>query len=92
MREPELQVATLTYSDAASFLKDSALLFPDVIVLCEARPLNWTRTSELLYGISPEETLRVIVIRPDDNILEVYDKQCQRATHNDDLINLIRHR
>ena len=92
MHEPELQVATVTYSDLTTALKHLAPGFPDVIVLSECSPLDRTRTSELLHGISPQKTLRVIVIRPDSNILDVYDKQCLKATRNDDLINLIRYR
>ena len=91
MREPGLQVATVSYVDPATFLKDVATGVPDVIVLSESSSLDRNRTSQLLQEISPQQTLRVIVIRPEDDILEVYDKQCLKATHNDDLISLIRH-
>ena len=92
MREPELQVATATYADSTTFLEDVDHAFPDVILLCEADPLEWTRKFELLQRIPAQEHLRVIVIRLDDNVLEVYDKKCLKATRKNDLINIIRHR
>lgn len=91
MHDPGLQVATVFYVDKTTFLKDVATRVPDVIVLSESSPLDRTRTSHLLQAILPQQALRVIVIRPEDNILEVYDKQCLKVTHNSDLISLIRH-
>ena len=91
VREPELQVATATYADSTTFLEDVDHAFPDVILLCEADPLEWTRKFELLQRIPAQEHLRVIVIRLDDNILEVYDKQCLKVTNNEGFMTLIRH-
>ena len=92
MGESGLQVVTQPCNDPAAFLKEVSNVLPDVIVVSEAGEVGWTRISEILHGISPEEPLRLIVVRLDDNILEVYDKQCLKATHNDDLISLIWHR
>jgi len=92
MREPELQVASVTYADPTTILKEVESAYPDVIVISEAGPPDLPQTSELLHRILPQEILRVIVIRPDDNILEVYDKQCLKVTSNDDLIALIKNR
>ena len=91
LREPELQVETATYANSTTFLKDIGFVYPDVIVISEAGPLDWIQTTELLHRISPQQVLRVIVIPPGGNVLEVYDKQCLQVTHNDDLISLIRH-
>lgn len=88
MRESELQVTVTPFSPTA-FLNEAAPMYPDVIVLSEAIPLDWTRNCKLLRGISPRETLRVIVARPDDNVLDVYDKQCLELTCNDDLVTFI---
>ena len=90
MREPELKVATAAYGDPATFLKEVAQASPDVIVVSEAGSLDWNWTSELLHGLLPQKTLRVIVIRLDDNILEVYDKQCLKVTNNEGFMTLIR--
>jgi len=89
MREPELQVATATYAESVTLLQDAARISLDVIVISEAGPPDWGQISELLRSVSPQESLRVIVARPDDNVLEVYDKQFLEVTSNDDLITLI---
>jgi hypothetical protein len=93
MREPEFQVATATYADSVTLFRSAARVSLDVIVISEAGPRDWDHISELLRSVSPQDTLRVIVARPDDNVVEVYDKQCLEVTRNDDLITLIsRHR
>lgn len=92
VREPEFNVSTVTCADPTTFLEDVDHAIPDVILLCEVDPLVWTRTFELMHRIPAREHLRVIVIRRDDNILEVYDKRCLDLTQNTDLITLIRHR
>jgi len=88
MREPELQVE-VTRANPSAFLNQVARVYPDVIVLSEAIPLDWTRNCKLLRGISPQETLRVIVARLDDNVLDIYDKQCLELACNDELVTFI---
>ena len=92
MRDPEFDVSTVTCADPTTFLKDIDHAIPDVILLCEPDALDQTQTFELLQRIPAHEHLRVIVIRQDDNTLEVYDKRCLNLTHNTDLITLIKHR
>jgi hypothetical protein len=91
MNEPNLQAATVTYTDHHAFLEQGAYTHHDVLLLSEASPLDWIHTSQILRGISPWKNLRVIIIRLEDNLLEVYDKQCLKMTHNSDLISFITH-
>ena len=65
---------------------------PDAIVLSELTRSDSLHTSEFLRELYPEENLRVIVIRLEDNILEVYDKRCLRIKNDSDLIDLIQSR
>jgi hypothetical protein len=87
--EPEIQVAITAYVDPETFFEDVAHILPDVIVMGAISPLDWTQIPELLHGISSEKALRLIVLRLDDNLVEVYDKQCLKTTRNEDLIPII---
>ena len=80
MREPELKLATAAYSDPTAFLKEVAQVSPDVIVVSETGSLDWNWTSALLHGLLPRQALRLIVIRLEDNILEVYVNYLRKKT------------
>jgi hypothetical protein len=90
MSELSLQIATASSVDLATYIKAFGTRVPDVIVTSESNPLDWTGISELLHRISPTEMLRVIIVRLEDNTLEVYDKQSLKMTRNEDLISLIK--
>lgn len=96
----DLHVSGVTYTDDDSFLEDVAENRPDVILLNEAGPLNSARILELLSA-TRLASLRVIVVRPDSNAIDVYERpsliaatmvyERQRiiATTSDDLIELV---
>ena len=92
MSAPELQqvVVLARADDQAAFLKEILKAVPDVIVLSEVEPVDWALTSEILHNVLAD-SVRLIVVRLDDNILEVYDKQRIRPISSEDLIALIRH-
>jgi len=90
MREIGLQVTSASSFDVNTSPSEFGALMPDVIVTTEVSPLDRTHISELLHRISPGEILRVIIVRMEDNILEVYDKQSLKMTRNEDLISLIK--
>lgn len=89
MRESELQVATATYTESIAFLMGSGHIDHDVIVISEVDSSSRIQTSELLHRISAQATLRVIVIRLDNNVIDVYDKQCLKLTCNNELVTLV---
>ena len=90
--EPEFRVATVSGADPVILPKALDHAAPDVILLCQADPLDWSRTLEILKRIPAQEHVRMIVLRGDDNILEVYDKQCVELKHGTELITLIKYR
>jgi hypothetical protein len=88
---PELQqVDVVAYGgDLAAFLEESLRAVPDVIVLSEARPVDWMLIPEILHTILAD-SLRLIVVRLNDNMLDVYDKYRIKVTRNEDLIAFIK--
>ena len=88
--EADLQVSGVAYADESTFLQDITELRPDVILLNEAGPLDSARILDLLQNLPTLAALRVIIVRPDDNRIDVYEKKQVLATHSDDLIALIR--
>ena len=88
--ETDLQVSGMTFTTEATFLQDVSQARPDVILLDEGRPLDSQRILELLRAIPTLATLQVIVARPDDNTIDVYEKRSLVLTQRDDLLALIR--
>ena len=91
-RDSGLKIATVTFTDLTALLKEVSKKNPDIVVLSESNALDYIRTSEFLRGISPQKTLRVIVIRLQDNVLEIYDKRRPTMTRDRDLINFVKRR
>jgi hypothetical protein len=91
VREPGVHVATITVDEPSAFLKETDCGYHDVILLCETSSLDQADIFEILNRIPIHEHLRLIVIRRENNILEVYDKKSVELTHNAnaDLITLI---
>jgi DNA-binding NarL/FixJ family response regulator len=90
--EPGFHVATTTNDNSCNSLENADLVRPDVILLCEIEPINQARVCEVLKQIPIDEAVRLIIIRRENNILEVYDKQIIELDHNadTDLITLIK--
>ena len=89
-QETDLQVSGISYADGATFLEDVSQARPDVILLNENGPLDSARIFELLNGLPGLASLRLIIVRPDDNTIDMYEKKQVVATHIDDLLHLIR--
>ena len=90
--KPEFRLATLKETDLAVLREVIERDTPDVILVCQANAFDSTKTLEDLKKIVVERHLRIIVIRADDNILEVYDKRNIRLTSSKDLFELIENR
>ena len=88
--ETDFLVSGITYADETAFLQDVSDKRPDVILLNEAGPLDSVQIFELLKNLPTIATLRVIIVRPDDNAIDVYDRQRVIATQSRDLIGLVR--
>ena len=72
------QVFRVTYSDDDSFLEEVVQDRPDVILVNETVLPDVARTLELLSAM-PSADLRVIVMRPNDNAIDVYARPSQIA-------------
>ncbi len=72
------QVFRVTYTDDDSFLEEVAKDRPDVILVNETVLPDAARTLELLTAM-PLADLRVFVIQPDDNAIDVYARPSQIA-------------
>ena len=89
--EPNLQVSSITYIDDITLLQEISHAQPDMVVLNEARLLDSVRTVELLMKILEDLTnSQVIVIRPDSNTIDIYEKREITAYEGADLLALIR--
>ena len=89
-RDGNLQIETVAFKDKALFFQDVARLCPEVIVWNEIGPLETIQWCELIDVIPQLMNLRVIVIHPDDNAIDVYEKQHVTATQISDLIAIIK--
>src|SRR3972149_5039421 len=74
-QESDLHVSGIAYANDTAFLQDISDARPDVILLNEAGPLDSVRILELLKSIPTLASLRVIVVRLDDNVIDMYEKQ-----------------
>lgn len=88
-RKTGWKVSSLLYADEAALLKEILRLCPDVIVLSEAGPIGPAHICQLLKNVPARLSLRVIVVRPDDNAIDQYRKQTVIASKSRDLIALI---
>lgn len=93
MHEPGFHVATARDA-SCTLLGETERGCPDVILLCETEPIDQVRVCGVLEQIPIHESVRLIIIRRETNVLEVYDKQIIELNHNAnaDLITLIKDR
>ena len=89
-RADDLQVSDIAYTDDTTFLQDLSDIRPDVILLNETGALDSVRILELLKGLPTLATLRVIVVRSDDNMIDVYERRRVATTQSADLIATVR--
>jgi hypothetical protein len=88
-QEDDLSVSGIAYKDKATFLQDLVQARPDVIVWSEQDGTDAARVCELLPEIPVQGAIRVIIVRPDDNQVDVYEKRCVVTTQRRDLITLV---
>lgn len=84
-----LTVSGVAYADETTFLNDVSRMCPDVIVLNDAGPLDTAQLCKLLDHIPAREALWVIVVRSDDNMIDLYKKQSVVTSQSHDLLALI---
>jgi DNA-binding NarL/FixJ family response regulator len=86
----ELEITDVAYTNAAAFLQNISDARPDAILLEMNGPLDSRQILTMLASLPALAALRVIVVRPDDNNIEVFERRRVLARRSADLINTIR--
>lgn len=85
----DFQVTTMNYSETEIMLRAIDQINPDVFLICEADQSDRARTTELLHKLLARDTLRAIVIRQDNNMIEVYGRHARPAHDLHELLALL---
>ena len=88
--EPDLRVSRVAYDCDGLFARKVGRARPDVIVLTEVSPIDTIRVFRLLKDMPSLADLRVIIVRSDDNTVEIYKRHSVSVVHHDNLLALIR--
>ena len=87
--ETDFEVSMMNYSESEIMLRDIDQIKPDVFLFCEASPVDRDLTTELLHKILTRRETHAIVVRQDDNIIDVYDKNARPARDLQELLALL---
>jgi predicted glycosyltransferase len=87
--ETDFEVSTMNYSESEIMLRDIDQIKPDVFLFCEASPVDRDLTTELLHKVLARRETHAIVVRQDDNIIDVYDKNARPARDLHELLALL---
>ena len=91
-RDAKLEVRGVHYDDETNFLRRVSTIFPDVVVISETGPLDYTRVFDLLASIQNHTPITVVVVRPNSNTVDVYEKRRAVTERGEDLLALVRAR
>jgi len=89
-RDGNLQILTVELGDAVAFFQEVARLSPEVILLNGADDLKTIKFCDLLNAIPTATHLRLVIVRPDDNVIDVYERRRVVAAQSSDLLAIIR--
>ncbi len=87
--EPDFQIEIMSFSELDSTLGDLKSGDARIYLVCEANHGDQLRTMQLLRDILPRELFRVVVIRHDDRMVDVYRKQRLPINSFEDLIAIL---
>jgi len=90
LHESDFQVSGIVCKDETSFVQEVSSRRPDVVLLNEEGRLDSRRILELLGAVTALSALRVLIVRPDANTIDMYEKKQVVARQIDDLLSLIR--
>lgn len=79
----------MNYSETEIMLRAIDQIHPDVFLICEADRSDRARTMELLHNLLARDTLHAIVIRQDDNMIDVYGRHARPAHDLQELLTLL---
>lgn len=84
------QIVSVAQVDDTTLLETIRELGPDTIVVSEASSQDSARILRMLYDAPTLNVWRIIIVRHDDNRMDVYEKHCVVASKRDDLLELVR--
>ena len=87
-REPDLNVIAITPEDEAALIEEIRRSQPDAIVLDEGSHL--IDAAQLLALLKDYPELRVVVLRADNSLAQIYAKQQVVVARITDLVSVIR--
>jgi hypothetical protein len=88
--ETDLDVTDMAYTDDTTLQMTIAHLCPHVIIVNDNGPVDLARIFQMLANLVFHTALRIVVVRVDDNTIDIYDKKHIVARASDDLLNVIR--
>lgn len=77
----EMRVSRAKYTDNAWLVNSVLQNHPDTLLLAESDALGSTRLLDLIFSISLLENLRVVVVRLENTIVDVYEYPRQTGNH-----------
>lgn len=86
----EIEVQTMDSQDKTLLFQEVSHLSPPTILVRGDGSWESARFCELAGALPTLTSLRVIVVHPDDNVIEVYERQRIIASQADDLIAIIK--
>ena len=79
----------MVYTNRSALLDTACRFQPDTIVLNESAPLSSAEVFMLLNEATMFTRLRIIVIRLENNFIDLYEKRRITASHHDNLVTMI---
>jgi DNA-binding NarL/FixJ family response regulator len=86
----EIQVLTTDFKDNTTLFQEISQLSPEAILMNGDGAWEAARFCEMADALPALARLRVIVVHPDDNVIEVYERQRILASQTNDLIAIIK--
>ncbi len=88
--EADLRVSAVAFGDELTFLRNVLEIQPDVIVFNESGPLYLARIFELLMSLPFRSVIRIIVIRQNNDTIDLYERRQVIAYRHSDFAAFVR--
>jgi DNA-binding NarL/FixJ family response regulator len=89
-RQDGVRVSGTIHTDTPALLHQISHTQPDTIVISQIESASLSHVCEWLQKSPAPGALRVIVVRADDNAIDVYEKRTVVAAQHDDFITIVR--
>jgi DNA-binding NarL/FixJ family response regulator len=89
-QESDLHLACVAGADQAALLEAITQAQPDTILMNETDPQHTWRFLHFLQTVPALAGWQAIIVRLDDNAIDIYERRRIMATQGDDLLTLVR--